>query len=226
MKTLRIFLQMLFVAANIVAVVLLVFSAYSDRVSPDSSLLFSYLGLAFPVLCVLNLLFVLYWIFLWEWRFVAIGLLAFVVCWNPVRSYFPFHEKVEAVPADNVLKVLTYNVMAFGYKDHTPAAPNKILDYISRSDADIVCLQEYAESRGSKGLTRRKIVKALKKYPYRSIITTHSSRVQNFGIAIFSKYPIKRSRRIKYESQYNVSSFHELNVGGKKLVVQIGRAHV
>lgn len=219
MKTLRIFLQMLFVAANIVAVVLLVFSAYSDRVSPDSSLLFSYLGLAFPVLCVLNLLFVLYWIFLWEWRFVAIGLLAFVVCWNPVRSYFPFHEKVEAVPADNVLKVLTYNVMAFGYKDHTPAAPNKILDYISRSDADIVCLQEYAESRGSKGLTRRKIVKALKKYPYRSIITTHSSRVQNFGIAIFSKYPIKRSRRIKYESQYNVSSFHELNVGGKKLVV-------
>ena len=36
MKTLRIFLQFLFVVANVVAVVLLIVSAYSDRVSPES----------------------------------------------------------------------------------------------------------------------------------------------------------------------------------------------
>ena len=38
MKTLRIFLQFLFVVANVVAVVLLIVSAYSDRVSPGISL--------------------------------------------------------------------------------------------------------------------------------------------------------------------------------------------
>ena len=53
MKTLRIFLQFLFVVANVVAVVLLIVSAYSDRVSPETSMTLSYLGLAFPVLCVL-----------------------------------------------------------------------------------------------------------------------------------------------------------------------------
>ena len=48
MKTLRIFLQFLFVVANVVAVVLLIVSAYSDRVSPETSMTLSYLGLAFP----------------------------------------------------------------------------------------------------------------------------------------------------------------------------------
>ena len=59
MKTLRIFLQFLFVVANVVAVVLLIVSAYSDRVSPETSMTLSYLGLAFPVLCVVYLLAVL-----------------------------------------------------------------------------------------------------------------------------------------------------------------------
>ena len=58
MKTLRIFLQFLFVVANVVAVVLLIVSAYSDRVSPETSMTLSYLGLAFPVLCVVNLCFI------------------------------------------------------------------------------------------------------------------------------------------------------------------------
>lgn len=59
MKTLRIFLQFLFVVANVVAVVLLIVSAYSDRVSPETSMTLSYLGLAFPVLCVVNLCYYL-----------------------------------------------------------------------------------------------------------------------------------------------------------------------
>jgi ABC-type dipeptide/oligopeptide/nickel transport system permease component len=63
MKTLRIFLQFLFVVANVVAVVLLIVSAYSDRVSPETSMTLSYLGLAFPVLCVVNLCFIIYWLF-------------------------------------------------------------------------------------------------------------------------------------------------------------------
>lgn len=219
MKTLRIFLQMLFVVANIVAVVLLILAAYSDRVSPDSSLFFSYLGLSFPVICVVNLLFILYWLFLWEWRFVGIGLVAFLICWTPARYYFPLNKRVDPVPTENVLKVLTYNVMAFGYKNHTQSSPNQILEYIAQSKADIVCMQEYVESKDPKGLTRGKIVEALKMYPYRSILTTRSNRFQNYGIAVFSKYPIKNSRRIKYESKSNASSLHEVNVAGKKLML-------
>ena len=88
LKTLKLLFKSLFVLANVLIVVLLIASAYSDRVSPDTMLGFSYLGLAFPILCVLNLCFVLYWLFLWEWRFLLIGLCSFLICWGPVKKVF------------------------------------------------------------------------------------------------------------------------------------------
>lgn len=219
MKTLRILVHMLFGAANIGVVVLLILSAFSDRISPEKHMLFSYLGLAFPVLCLLNLAFIIYWLCIRQWRLLLIGIGAFLVCLGPLRHYFAFHRPTATVPTERTLKVLTYNVMAFGYKNHTKLSPNKIIQYIVRSDADIVCLQEYAESKVKKGLTADKIYEALAMYPYRSVIPVSASRVQTIGIAVFSKYPISASKRLKYDSKYNGSSIHEIEVEGKKLTL-------
>lgn len=218
MKTLRIIFNLLFAVANVASVLLLVMSAYSDRVSPESSIIFSYLGLLFPLLCVLNLLFIIYWLFLSEWRYMMIGLCAFMLCWGSVRSYFPFHQPSD-MEGREVLKVLTYNVMAFGYKNHTKDSPNKILDYIANSDADIVCMQEFAVSRSNSNLTTNKIYRALRMYPYRSVFYKNSTKTQRYGIAVFSKYPISNSRLIKYDSDFNGSSVHEIEVKGKRLTL-------
>ena len=152
MNILRLLLNIPFVAANGVTALLWIVSAYSDRFSPDTSLLFSYLGLAFPVLTIVNLCFIFYWIFLTEWRFLLMNLLVIVVCVGPIKQYYPFHS-AKAIPAENTLKVLTYNVMSFGYADHTQEHPNPILDYIAHSQADIVCLQEYTAPKSGKLLT-------------------------------------------------------------------------
>ncbi|MBR2496903.1 MAG: endonuclease/exonuclease/phosphatase family protein [Parabacteroides sp.] len=197
-----------------VVIIFFILSAFSDRISPETSLFFSYLGLAFPVFCVLNLCFVFYWIFLWEWRFVLIGLCSFLLCKGAVTRYFPYNEKKEVVSNEHVLKVLTYNVMGFGYKDHSVTNPNPIIEYIANSDADIVCLQEYIVGTSKKYLTNKKVFNALKMYRYRSLIPLGSS-----SIAVFSKYPISKSRKIKYETVSNGSSIHELNINGKKLTL-------
>ena len=218
MRLLRLLLQYLFVVANGVVALLFLISAYSDRIPPETSLTCSYLGLAFPVLCALNLCFILYWAFLLEWRYTLIGICAFIACWGPVGDYFPWHARHE-VPKDNTLKVLTYNVMAFGYKNHTKKEPNPILRYIANSGADIVCLQEYAASKSSKHLTAGTIYKALDMYPYRSVFYKSSTRNQRFGIAVFSKYPISDSRWVDYDSDYNCSTVHELDIKGKKLTL-------
>ena len=73
-----------------------------------------------------------------------VGLCSFLICKGPVTRYFPFHDRMSDIPKENVLKVLTYNVMGFGYKGHTEDSPNPIIRYIANSGADIVCLQEYA----------------------------------------------------------------------------------
>jgi endonuclease/exonuclease/phosphatase family metal-dependent hydrolase len=205
-----------FVMANVMALALLIASAYSDRVPPEKTLLFSYLGLVFPFICFLNVGFMVYWAFLVRWKYLLLGIASFAICWSPVRSYFPLHLRGD-VPEGNVIKVLTYNVMGFAYtSDPEEDAPNRIISHIAASGADIVCLQEYFISRQPNGLTARKIEETLGMYPYSSVVN-----LKNFGwgLAVYSKYPITGSRRIEYDSKDNGSSVHLININGKTLTL-------
>ena len=167
-EALKLLVRRIFASANLLVVLLFVLSAYSDHVSPDTSIFFSFLGLAFPVLALFTLLFVFYWLFLGHWKYLLIGICSFLICWGPVNRYYPFHTKTEIPEGKNTLKVLTYNIMAFGYKGNSKEEPNKILEYIANSDADIVCLQEYAVNKLT-NLSSSRIYKALKMYCSQSI---------------------------------------------------------
>ena len=79
--------------------------------------------------------------------------------------------------------------MGFGYKTHTKENPNDIISYIARSDADIVCLQEYAVGKSDKTITEAQLKKALTMYPYLAEIQTGSAVSLRFGIAVLSKHP-------------------------------------
>ncbi len=219
MKFFRIIFQSFFLTIHIVIVILFLLAALSDRISPETFTLGAYLGLGFPVFCILNLCLTCYWLFTQEWRFIWIGLLSFLLCWGQVKLYFPFHSQVDDIPQENTIKLLTYNIMAFGYKPHTKENPNPTIDYIARSGADIVCLQEYAEDTQSKFLTKKKIYKELDMYPYRSIVYLNRAGRLRYGIAVFSKYPIEKSRRIKYDSRYNGSAVHTIRVKDKKITL-------
>lgn len=219
MKLLRILLHSFLLTAHVLVVILFLLAALSDKISPETSTFFAYLGLGFPVFCVLNFLFTLYWLFTQEWRFIWIGLLAFTLGWKQVQLYFPLHSPSDNVPKENTIKLLTYNIMSFGYKGHTAKNPNPVIQYIAESGADIVCLQEYAEDVRREYLTKPQIYKILKMYPYRSVVyLTRTGRLRN-GIAVFSKYPIRKSQRIDYESESNGSALHQIQINGKTLTL-------
>lgn len=219
LRTLNIAFQLLLFIFNIVAGLLLIVSAFSDRVPPEKSLSLSYMGIFFPVFCILILCFVVYWLFLGKWKFQILNLVVILVCWGAIQRYFPFHFKTKEIPTENTIKVLTYNVMSFGFQNHTKDEPNKILEYIADSEADIVCLQEYFESRSEKHLSAGKIRKVLHMYPYQNRIFLNENQSYRVGLAVFSKYPITKSRRIKYESENNGSSIHEITVNKKKITL-------
>lgn len=205
--------------ANIIAAVALILSAFSDRVPPEKSIFLSYLGLFFPFFCFFILCFLLYWMFMKKWKFLCLNLVTLILCWSPVQRYFPIHFENSNVPAENTIKVLSYNVMSFGFKNHTKEEPNQILEYIANSGADIVCLQEYFESRSNEHLSAGKIKKVLSMYPYKSTSFMNVNPYYKSGLAVFSKFPISKSRRIKYESENNGSSIHEINVNKKKITL-------
>lgn len=219
MKWLRFLFQSLVMTIHTGVVVIFLLSAVSDRISPESSTLFAYLGIGFPIFCLLNLGFTFYWLFTKEWKFIWIGLLALLLSWGQVQLYFPLHSTSSSIPEDNTIKILTYNIMAFGYKTHSTSNPNPTIQYLSHSGADIICLQEYAENMQDGYLTKKKIYQELKMYPYRSIVYFNKTGRINQGIAVFSKYPVVKSGRIHYQSQYNGSAMCQIKIKGKLLTV-------
>ena len=219
MKWLRFLFHSLVMTIHAGVVVLFLLSAFSDRISPETSILFAYLGLGFPIFCLLNLCFTFYWLFTREWKYIWVGLLAFLFTWGQIKLYFPLHSPTTNIPEDNSIKLLTYNIMAFGYKSHSESKPNSTIQYLVQSGADIICLQEYAEDSQEKYLTKKKIYNELKMYPYRSIFYFNKTGRIKQGIAVFSKYPISKSERIAYKSQYNGSAMCQIKVKGKILTV-------
>jgi endonuclease/exonuclease/phosphatase family metal-dependent hydrolase len=147
--------------------------------------------------------------------------ISIAVCWTPISNYYPFHLKTKNIPENNVIKVLSYNVMSFAYKDHTEESPNKIIEYIARSEADIVCLQEYMASTRDNLMSSKDIANALNMYPYivEMSFTPQSNKRYKYGLAILSKYPITNSKRIKFTSTYNGSSMHEISIKGRKILL-------
>ncbi len=206
---------------NIILAGLLIASAYSDMISPEKNVWFAYLGLAFPALVFVNLCFFIYSILSKNLLFIFISCLTAFICWGPFSRYCPFNFKTEAIPQKNVIKILSYNVMSFAYKNHTKESPNRIIQYIAESDADIVCLQEYMVSSRPGLMSAKSVADALSMYPYSEaiIFSSPTNKSYQYGLAVFSKYPITKSRRIKYHSKYNGSSIHELNINGKSLVL-------
>ena len=210
-----------FATLNIFLALVLIASAYSAFISPEQNMLFAYAGLLFPVLIIVNSCFLIYWLIVKRWGMSFILVMVFALCWRSIAIFCPLHFDTKEQPREELVKILSYNVMSFAYQNHTKETPNKIIEYIAGSDADIVCLQEYMVSSRPNLMSSQAVAKALPMYPYRAEIFFSSAINKNYqyGLALFSKFPILSSRRIPFPSIYNGSAIHEIYINGKKVMV-------
>lgn len=218
MKSLK-FIHTFVTIINVILALLFIVASFSDAISPNQSVFFSYLGLLFPIFFVINICFLFFWLIMRKWLYFFIVGCSFLICWKPIFQYIPFHFPTKVLPQDNTFKIISYNVMGFGYKDHTTEKPNEILQYVVNSGADIVCFQEYMIGKSDEFLTQQTIYETLSMYPYHYSLPLVHYKKYSIGLAIFSKYPILNSWRIHYESSFNGSSVHEIDIKGKKVMV-------
>ena len=206
-------------AISIITIFFLFLSFPAWYVSPLRTPFFSFMGIAFPVILLANVLCLIFWILLEKWSFTIIMGAVLLICYNPITTFFPINLKKQTIP-DNSLKVLTYNVMGFlGEARRNSAHP--LLEYIAKTDADIVCLQEYMISKTGKSLlTQKDVDKVLSNYPYRSITgLEYSGKYHTYGLACFSKYPIKSTREFAFEGSYNGAAIYSIDVNGETYLV-------
>ncbi|MBQ1970264.1 MAG: hypothetical protein II221_03620 [Paludibacteraceae bacterium] len=133
------------VAVNVILVVCMALASFSDRVRPTDSLVVSELGLGFPILLVLSVLFMLFWLARLKWSFL-ISLFGIILSFNCCVKTLAFNKEKD--DKDRSFKLMTYNVHLFNF--YTELSRNEILKYLSESDADVLCLQEFGYSTNEK----------------------------------------------------------------------------
>jgi endonuclease/exonuclease/phosphatase (EEP) superfamily protein YafD len=124
-----------FAIIHIAIIVLLCGTLLNDYVSPKTFPGFNLLSLAFPVLMILNVLLIIFWIVLWKKRAIFFILASFLFL-NPIKRWINYSP--ESAEKSN-LKVVSMNI-----KGGTMGR-EKVYEYLKNSGADIVFAQEYGD---------------------------------------------------------------------------------
>lgn len=211
---------------------IVVLAAYSDYVNPQWWVYPSFLGIGFGVLLVLSLFWAIALLVLTRWRCLMVMGATLLVIALPLWRYCPLHLFGGPSPITSVkgldgtkrtidvdsLRLLTYNTCAMG-QTHLSKIKEKIpvMDFIQESQADIVCLQEYAFTLSKGGHTQEQLRGTLKKkYPYYDY--TPNDRRTAMGIALYSRYPILKALRVdKRKKGYFSCMYYQLDVKGRKI---------
>jgi endonuclease/exonuclease/phosphatase family metal-dependent hydrolase len=206
-KQLKTLTTSIIAGANTVTAALMLMAGFSDHIDPASHPMLACVGLSFPIFLCLNLAFLVFWVFV-KWRMAAIPTVAFLVAYQPIRTYIPLNRSKETPPG--AMKVLSYNVQGFNAQSDDQDF-NDIISYIKESGADIVCLQEAMFGKNDVDSLLNPI------YPHSSI--TRIGERQDNTLALFTRYDIVRTESIEYASVGNGSVAYYLKKGRDTILV-------
>ena len=213
MERIRLTIKNIILTANSITGLLLFISGYSYLISPETSLLFSYLGLLFPVFLWINICFFIGWMLWGDWKSRGFSLVILLLSLNSILDYISINwcKTTNKEGDEKRLKIITYNVSVFDYGKKMDA----IATYLNKQDADIICLQE---CYFTKDKTWSRLRRQLPQYRYANI-SFGIKRERNTGLAILSKYPIRKTQRVKLNSKFNGTALYEMNFEGEKLLI-------
>ena len=190
MKPLNIFNKLIFFINSLFATALLL--AYLLPYIPPSTFPFlSVLSLGMPVLLIINIIFLIYWLVKLKKQFL-LSCLVLLLGFNHILSLYRVEaDTYKKQPED--IKLLSYNVRQFNRFNwiEGDTVTNQIIHFIEDEKPDIVCLQEYHK--------RKDINFSGFKHKY-EVITIEDER---FGQAIYTNYPVINKGSLEFEDSNN-----------------------
>ena len=164
------------------------------------SWLTGFAGLAIPYLILLQILFLLFWLFA-KPGFVVFSFIALLMGWKQLYVLVAFQSTrsfVEEKPA-SIIRVANWNIRGFNGIGNTTRGmavlKKQIVDAIQQHTPDIICLQEFNQSREA-----NHIALFTPEYPYYYFAPDYQNKSGTYtsGCIIFSKWPIIQTRRLPY----------------------------
>jgi endonuclease/exonuclease/phosphatase family metal-dependent hydrolase len=193
----------------------------SVYINPEKFWFIALLGLSYPFLLIINLLFIVYWAIRWKREFL-IPLIAIILGISHIANFIqlPFGKKNDNTKPD--VKILSYNVNLFRQYTWSKKAPsfNKIGMFAFQANIDIACFQEFYTVDGK--FSENDARNLLNMDSHIEYIIKYKNT--GYGIATFSKFPIVNKGVIKFENTSNACIYSDVKIGND--TVRIYNCHL
>ncbi len=166
-----------------VSAALLCLCTYSESVSPAVLPILGVLGLGFPFFLAAVLFMLLVCLVLHR-RMALVLLLVLICCGGTIYSYCPIN--IPSPEPAGCLKVMTWNTQGFCYTKQEDDGTFSAVEYMRKSDADIIAFQE---AWTSVAFFKRVVKRLERRFPYRDTL-----RINNNTFGVFSRYPVVGKR--------------------------------
>lgn len=207
---------------NLAAMLGLLLSYLALFISPENFWMLAFMGLGYPFLLIINLLFVFYWLVIQWKRALFSGILILIGIFK-LTDLYQFEKPINRDTilsyrtSDSSLHVMSYNVRLFDLYNwsENKLTRNRMMDLIRKEQADILCFQEffYDDTREFNTLDT-----LLEIQPARYKHVAHTAtvkKVNHWGIATLSRYPIVNKGTIPFrDSTDNISIFTDIKAFG------------
>ena len=191
---------------QIVLTIFTIAALFGGDVSPIGHSARAILVYVLPVLILANAVMIIYWFIRRKWFLALIPIITIACCIPYIGTIWQFRSLDKSADAQPGIKIATYNVCMFN-RETSGFMAQDILAEMRRQNVDILCMQEYNNTSGDK-----KNSDSYKEYfPY-----------MVFGredMVIYSRYPIKESKKILFEDTNNSAMWADIDVKGNKIRV-------
>lgn len=185
---------------NGLAAFILLLSYIIPYIPPRSFPLISVLSLSVPVLIIINVLFLLFWLVFFNKKWI-LSALVLLLGYQQFDALFKFSGTFPAESA-NSFSLMSYNVRLFNHYRwiNQEGLPDKMGDFIKSERPDVLCFQDYHQDGKA----------SLPDYPYQ--YESLKGKKTRSGLAVFTRFNIVNSGALDFPQSSNHAIFVDLQI--------------
>ena len=186
-----------FITINVLVVIATLLAYISPIVHPDKSAIPAVMGLLFPLLFVINVLFVIGWLFLKKY-YALLSLAVLALGWQPIKSLVSYSGFLSLAQNKPDLTIATLNAHQLIDLDASRKPTRDQMIKLSEQlmHPDILCIEEGGEAYKSK-----------KNMGYK-----YSEQIPSSYSMIFSNYPILASSTLDLSPNQSLSGWFDIDL--------------
>ena len=207
------FINQFTLVINLLLLTLLILTYISPFINPNLFWPMSILGLIFPILLLVNIIFLIHWTIKFK-KVVFVNLIAILIGAPYIQRYIGGDQDI-LEKNYTAIKVMSYNVRMFNEYGWitNKEIKNNIIDFLNKENPDILCIQEFY-SKEELRLTELK-------HKHIGLDNEHN---QSNSMAIYSKYPQINRTKINIKGSNNTCIYSDIIVN--KDTIRIYNIHL